>query len=98
MSKKRAHEITLAIWKNVFTEVYEGRLVYVKTTAITDQNNKPAWVNGIITYVNRENAWFLVEYGQSRIKKAYVFRDIGRNIMLKGYRISYIDTQDSVAS
>ena len=44
------------------------------------------WRKGTVTYINRENGWFLVEYitsnGKYTLTKAYPFISIGKEVYL----------------
>lgn len=37
---------------------------------------------GVVKYVNANNRWFSVEYGEHNIRIAFNFNDIGKNVRL----------------
>lgn len=58
----------------------------VRVNPLFDLMGFDGWRDGTVTYINRENGWFLVEYRTTKsslpLKKAYQFISIGRTVYM----------------
>lgn len=56
----------------------------VRVNPMADLINQDNWRDGTVTFINKENGWFLVEFkslrGNATMRKSYTFYDVGSKV------------------